>query len=186
MSAHTIHLTVNGQLYEAVVNGSITLLQFLRETLHLTGTKDGCAEGDCGACTVMLNTHAVKSCLVLAAQVEGAEVVTVEGLAGPEGRLHPLQEAFMEVGAVQCGYCTPGMLLATKALLDVNPRPTQPEIRLALSGNLCRCTGYAKIFQAVELASARMAHLAPAQEVPKVASGVVVRPAHEEEERRHE
>ncbi len=167
MSTHVIHLTVNGQYREAAVIGSMTLLQFLRDTLRLTGVKDGCAEGDCGACSVVLNGKATKSCLVLAAQADGAEVMTVEGLAGPDGRLHPLQEAFMEAGAVQCGYCTPGMLLAAKALLDVKPHPTRQEIRVALSGNLCRCTGYAKIFKAVELASIRMADMFSANERPK-------------------
>lgn len=158
MSTHTISITVNERPYQVVVAGNSTLLQLLRDTLGLTGAKDGCAEGDCGACTVILNGRAVKSCLVLAVQAEGASVLTVEGLAGPDGSLHPLQAAFLEAGAVQCGYCTPGMLMAAKALLDANPRPTQQEIRVALSGNLCRCTGYVKVFEAVELAAARMAN----------------------------
>jgi carbon-monoxide dehydrogenase small subunit len=164
MSTHNIHLWVNSQSYTSAVSGNATLLQFLRDTLHLTGVKDGCAEGDCGACTVILNGQALKSCLVLAVQADGANVLTVEGLAGPDGNLHPLQEAFLEAGAVQCGYCTPGMLLATKALLDTNPHPTREEIRVALSGNLCRCTGYAKIITAVELAAARLAERQPEAE----------------------
>jgi carbon-monoxide dehydrogenase small subunit len=119
--------------------------------------KDGCAEGDCGACTVIFNARAAKSCLILAAQADGSEVTTIEGLAGgAEGALHPIQEAFLEVGAVQCGYCAPGMLLTAKAFLDTNPHPTRDEARLAISGNLCRCTGYAKIVEAILLASERM------------------------------
>jgi carbon-monoxide dehydrogenase small subunit len=156
MSSHDISLTVNGQARAATVAGSMTLLQFLRESLRLTGVKDGCAEGDCGACTVILNGRAVKSCLVLAAQADGADVLTIEGLTGPEGALHPIQQAFMEMGAVQCGYCTPGMVMTAKALLDVNPTPTREEIRVAISGNLCRCTGYSKIVSAIELAARRL------------------------------
>ncbi len=167
MSTHTIQLKVNGLSHKVTVGGSTTLLQFLRDTLRLTGVKDGCAEGDCGACTVILNNRAVKSCLILAAQADGADVLTVEGLAGPDGNLHPLQEAFMEAGAVQCGYCTPGMLMAAKVLLDINPHPTLQEIRVALSGNLCRCTGYAKIFKAVEMASTRMVGTTQMENVPE-------------------
>ncbi len=153
MSTHVIHLRVNGQAHEVTVSGSTTLLHVLRDTLGFTGVKDGCAEGDCGACTVLFNGQAIKSCLVLAAQADGADILTVEGLCGPDGGLHPLQAAFLDAGAVQCGYCTPGMLLSAKALLDANPHPTRQEIREALSGNLCRCTGYAKIVKAVELAA---------------------------------
>ncbi len=156
MSTHTLHITVNGKPVVRVVSGSTTLLDLLRDGLGLTGTKNGCAEGDCGACTVILNGQAVKSCLVLAVQADGASIETVEGLSGPDGRLHPLQEAFVEAGAVQCGYCTPGMLMAAKALLEVNPAPTDTDIRMALAGNLCRCTGYSKIVAAVHLAAARM------------------------------
>jgi aerobic carbon-monoxide dehydrogenase small subunit len=156
MSTHTLTLTVNGQPYMATVRGSTTLLEFLRDTLHLTGTKNGCAEGDCGACTVIMNGQAVKSCLVLALQANGATVETVEGLSGLAGGLHPLQEAFVEAGAVQCGYCIPGMLMSAKALLDENPAPTREEIRTALAGNLCRCTGYMKIITAVELAASKL------------------------------
>jgi carbon-monoxide dehydrogenase small subunit len=135
----------------------MTLLRFLRDELRLTGVKDGCAEGDCGACTVILDAKATKSCLVLAAQADGSEVTTIEGLVGDsEGALHPIQEAFLEAGAVQCGYCTPGMLLTAKALLDANPHPTRDEARVAISGNLCRCTGYAKIVEAILLAAVKL------------------------------
>jgi carbon-monoxide dehydrogenase small subunit len=140
----------------AEVSGHTTLLEFLRGPLGLIGTKNGCAEGDCGACTALMNGQPVKSCLVLAVQADGATLETVEGLAGPDGQLHPLQEAFIECGAVQCGFCTPGVLMAAKGLLDRNPAPTRQEIREALAGNLCRCTGYMKIFDAVELAALRL------------------------------
>jgi carbon-monoxide dehydrogenase small subunit len=147
---------VNGQLRTATASGSTTLLELLRDQLGLTGSKDGCSEGDCGACTIVMDGQAVKSCLVLAAQADGSVITTVEGLTGPGGRPHPLQEAFVESGAVQCGYCTPGLLMAAKALLDANPQPMKDEIRAALVGNLCRCTGYAKIVAAVEQAALRM------------------------------
>jgi len=156
MSTHTLSITVNGHPYTAPVSGSTTLLEFLRDTLRLTGTKNGCAEGDCGACAVIMNGQAVKSCLVLAIQANGASIETVEGLHGMAGSLHPVQEAFVEAGAVQCGYCTPGMLMSAKALLDANPAPTREEIRTALAGNLCRCTGYMKIIAAVELAASKL------------------------------
>ena len=156
MSQHTVILVVNGQPASAHVNGHTTLLELLRDDLGLVGTKDGCAEGDCGACTVIMNAQPVKSCLVLAVQANGATIETVEGLAGPDGQLHPLQDAFIECGAVQCGFCTPGVLMAAKSLLDRNPTPTRQEIREALAGNLCRCTGYVKIFTAVELAVSRL------------------------------
>lgn len=156
MSRHTIEIRVNGQRRRAEVSGSTTLLDLLREEFGLTGTKNGCGEGDCGACTVILDGKAVNSCLVLAVQADGGDVLTVEGLAGDDGSPHALQSAFVEAGAVQCGYCTPGMLMAAKALLDANPRPSRDEIKVALSGNLCRCTGYTKIVVAVELAAARM------------------------------
>jgi carbon-monoxide dehydrogenase small subunit len=156
MSQHTVSLMVNGQPASAHVSGHATLLELLRDHLVLVGTKNGCAEGDCGACTVIMNDQPVKSCLVLAVQANGATIETVEGLAGPDGQLHPLQDAFIECGAVQCGFCTPGVLMAAKSLLDRNPAPTRQEIREALAGNLCRCTGYVKIFVAVELAAARL------------------------------
>ena len=156
MSIHSIQLTVNGQPHLVQVSGSATLLEILHDQLHLTGTKDGCGEGDCGACTVIMDGQAVKSCLVLAVQADGCQVTTVEGLAPASDRPHPLQEAFVEAGAVQCGYCTPGMLMAAKALLDANPEPSRDEIRAALAGNLCRCTGYAKIVTAVEQAARQL------------------------------
>lgn len=156
MSRHTIEIRVNGQRRRAEVSGSTTLLDLLREEFGLTGTKNGCGEGDCGACTVILDGKVVNSCLVLAVQADGGDVLTVEGLAGEDGSPHALQSAFVEAGAVQCGYCTPGMLMAAKALLDANPRPSRDEIKVALSGNLCRCTGYTKIIVAVELVAARM------------------------------
>lgn len=161
MSVHTIELRVNGQPRLARVSGSTTLLELLRNELRLTGTKDGCSEGDCGACTVIMDGQAVKSCLVLAVQAEGSEIITVEGLAAPDGSPHPLQQAFVEVGAVQCGYCIPGMLMAAKSLLDENTQPSRNEIRAALSGNLCRCTGYTKIITAVERAAMRMGEEGP-------------------------
>jgi len=146
-----IRVTVNGESYDAEVDGATRLLDLLRETLHLTGTKEGCGEGECGACTVLLDGRPVNSCLVLAPQADGKEIVTVEGLARGE-RLHPVQRAFVEKGAVQCGFCTPGFILSTVALLSANPDPTDEEIRTALEGNLCRCTGYAKIVEAVRYA----------------------------------
>ncbi|HOX19901.1 MAG TPA: (2Fe-2S)-binding protein, partial [Gemmatimonadales bacterium] len=137
---------VNGEAREALYKPHTTLLELLREDLQLTGTKHGCELGECGACTVLVDGVPVLSCLVLAQAVEGQEVATVEGMAdGPT--LHPLQQAFVEMGAAQCGYCTPGVLLAAEVLLEVNAAPTRDEIRLALSGNLCRCTGYVKIYE---------------------------------------
>jgi len=150
-----IKVTVNREVYELEVPVHRTLLDFLRQDLELMGTKSGCETGDCGACTVLMNGKPVNSCLVLAVETDGKEVLTVEGLAhGLE--LHPLQEAFIEQGAVQCGYCTPGMLLSAKALLDEIPRPTEDEIKEALAGNLCRCTGYYNIVNAVMAAAKRM------------------------------
>jgi len=143
-----IQLTVNGQSVDAAVEPNRTLLQFLREDLGLTGTKHGCGLGDCGACTVILDGQAVNSCLVLAIHANGREVLTVEGLA-ENGKLHPIQQAFVDKGSIQCGFCSPGMILSAKALLDTNPNPTEQEIRMAISGNLCRCTGYQKIVEAI-------------------------------------
>jgi aerobic carbon-monoxide dehydrogenase small subunit len=147
-----IQLTINGQPVEAVVEPNRTLLQLLREDLGLTGTKHGCGLGDCGACTVILDGQPVNSCLVLAIQANGGEVLTIEGLA-ENGKLHPIQQAFVDRGAIQCGFCTPGMILSAKALLDANPKPTEQEIRMAISGNLCRCTGYQKIVEAIDEAA---------------------------------
>ncbi|MCK5098045.1 MAG: (2Fe-2S)-binding protein [Desulfobacteraceae bacterium] len=144
-----INLTINDQTYELAVEPNKTLAGLLRYDLGLTGTKKGCDTGDCGACTVILDGMAVNSCLVLAIQTDGSVIETIEGLATDEG-LHPLQEAFVEKGAIQCGYCTPGMIMSAKNLLDKNKNPTELEIRKGISGNLCRCTGYQKIFEAIE------------------------------------
>lgn len=150
-----ITLTVNGEPVEAAVDTNRTLLQFLREDLHLTGAKHGCGLGDCGACTVIMDGKAVNSCLVLAVQADGREILTIEGLER-DGELHPIQKAFVEQGAIQCGFCTPGMILSAKALLEENPLPTEKEIRTAISGNLCRCTGYQKIVEAIDAAAKAM------------------------------
>ena len=148
-------LDVNGESRELLVPVHKTLLEVLREEMQLTGTKHGCELGECGTCTVLVDGKPELSCLVLPIQIQGRAITTVEGMAtGSE--LHPLQQAFAELGAAQCGYCTPGILLASKSLLEDNPRPTRDEIREALAGNLCRCTGYTKILQAVELAAERM------------------------------
>src|SRR5215510_5738282 len=149
-------LTVNGESRDVLAPVHKTLLEVLREDLGLTGTKHGCELGECGTCTVLVDGEPVLSCLALPVELEGAEILTVEGLARASG-LHPLQQAFAELGAAQCGYCTPGILLTAKALLEAEPRPTRDGIRAALAGNLCRCTGYIKILEAVELAAARMA-----------------------------
>jgi len=147
-----ISLVVNGEQVEAAVQSNTTLLQFLREDLGLTGTKHGCGLGDCGACTVIMDGKPVNSCLVLAVQANGRNVLTIEGLA-ENGKLHPIQRAFVDKGAIQCGFCTPGMILSAKALLAENPKPTEQEIRTAISGNLCRCTGYQKIVEAIQEAA---------------------------------
>lgn len=148
MKKMTISLIVNGQEYDLVIPVNRTLTQVLRENLRLTGTKQGCAVGDCGSCTVLLNGLPVNSCLVLAVEADGQEITTIEGLAQDE-QLHPIQQAFVEHGGIQCGFCTPGMILSSKALLDKNPTPTEREIREAISGNLCRCTGYQKIVESI-------------------------------------
>ncbi|HEV2879692.1 MAG TPA: (2Fe-2S)-binding protein [Pyrinomonadaceae bacterium] len=150
-----IEFTLNGEAVEVAFAPHKTLLEVLREDLNLMGTKHGCELGECGTCAVLVNGRSVLSCLVLGLDAEGRSVETVEGMATPAG-LHPLQETFADTGAAQCGYCTPGFLLVAKELLAVNPRPTRAEIKEALSGNLCRCTGYIKIYEAVELAAARM------------------------------
>lgn len=149
---YPISLKVNCNRYELRVKTETTLLKVLREELDLTGTKDGCHEGECGACTVIMNGKPVNACLVLAIEANGSEILTVEGLSEGE-ELHPLQRAFVDSGAIQCGFCTPGMLLSAKALLDHNLRPTETEIRQALRGNLCRCTGYKKIVEAIQQAA---------------------------------
>jgi len=147
-----IDFKLNGRDYSLEVRDDMRLLDFLREELKLTGTKEGCGEGECGACTVIIDGKAVNSCLVLAPEIDGKEVITVEGLER-DGRLHPLQESFIEKGAIQCGFCTPGMLMSAKALLDRNPDPSDEEIMEAIEGNLCRCTGYYKIVQAIRAAA---------------------------------
>lgn len=155
MQQITIHVTVNDEAYTRTVPVNMTLLQFLREELHLTGTKEGCDEGECGACTVLVDDEAVHSCLTLAAQLEGRRVETIEGLE-KSGELDILQRAFVEEIAVQCGFCTPGMIMSAKALLLKNPHPTPEEIRTALSGNICRCSGYVQIVNAVSRAAREM------------------------------
>ena len=155
-------LTVNGKIYEVAVEPHRTLVEVLREEIGLTGTKVGCGEGDCGACTVLLDSKAVNSCLVLALQANGREVTTIEGLADGD-TLHPIQGAFIKHGAIQCGFCSPGMILSSKALLDKTPAPTEEEIRTGLAGNLCRCTGYQKIVEAVRDAAAQPATVPPSQ-----------------------
>lgn len=145
---HKIRITVNEELYEIWVESKKTLLDLLREDMDLTGTKKGCDLGSCGACTVLLDGKPVYACLVLAVEADGKEILTIEGLA-KDAILHPLQEAFIKHGAVQCGYCSPGMILTAKALLDENPRPTELEVKKAIAGNLCRCGAYKKIVEAI-------------------------------------
>jgi len=151
-----IKLFVNGDVYEVYTEPNRTLLDVLREDLELTGTKRGCDTGECGACTVLLNGKPVNSCLVLAIEADGQEVVTIEGISRPNLPLHPVQEAFIEKWAIQCGFCTPGMIVSAKALLDRNPDPSEEEIKQVLAGNLCRCTGYVKIVEAVRAAAEKM------------------------------
>ncbi|HUY03537.1 MAG TPA: (2Fe-2S)-binding protein [Rhodocyclaceae bacterium] len=153
MARHHIKATVNGDAVEFLCETGQTLLEALRDELHLTGTKEGCGTGDCGACSVMLDGRLVCSCLVLGVEAEGRSIETIEGMAVGE-KLHPLQQKFLEHAALQCGICTPGILIAARALLERNPDPTESEVRLGLAGNLCRCTGYHKIVEAV-LAAAR-------------------------------
>ena len=148
MEKRIIQLIVNGEEYEVLGTPNQTLLEVLRDDLYLTGTKEGCGEGACGTCTVLLDGKPVRSCLTLAVEAQGREITTIEGLASM-GELHSVQKAFVEYGAIQCGFCAPGMILTTKALLDENPIPTEQEARQAISGNVCRCTGYAKIVEAI-------------------------------------
>lgn len=150
-----IRLTVNGKDYEVQVKPSATLLDVIREDLGLTGTKEGCGVGECGACTVIMEDKAINACIVLAVEANNKNIITIEGLAGDE-KLHPIQEAFMEVGGLQCGFCTPGMILSAKVLLDKNKTPSDQEIRKGLEGNFCRCTGYTKIVESVKAAAQKM------------------------------
>ncbi len=151
-----VRFKVNGDEYEVAVYPWRTLNEVLREDLGLTGTKLGCGTGDCGACTVIMDGRSINSCLTLAVEADGKEILTIEGLAEGGEKLHPIQEAFIEAGAIQCGYCTPGMVMSAKYLLDRNPEPSEWEIRKALDGNLCRCTGYYKIVEAIKMASEKM------------------------------
>ena len=148
MKKQLLTMTVNGNEIDVAVTPNTTLLEVLRDDLGYTGVKEGCSEGVCGACTVLMNGAPIRSCLTLALEAEGASVTTIEGLAS-RGQLHPVQQAFVDQGAVQCGFCTPGMILSSKALLDRSPHPTDEEIKTALAGNFCRCTGYKKILDAV-------------------------------------
>jgi len=152
MAKHTITLIINGQTEELLVPSNMTLLHVLRDQLGLTGTKNGCEAGECGACTILVDGEPVNSCLVLAVELDGREITTIEGLSS-NGKLTPLQQAFADLNAVQCGYCTPGMLMAATALLRRNPKPTQEDIQKGLVGNLCRCTGYQRIIDAIMEAS---------------------------------
>lgn len=155
MSKIMIELTINGMKRKVETTTRTRLLDLIRDDLHLTGTKEGCGKGECGACTVIMNGELVASCLILAPQADGAVITTIEGV-GDDTCLDPVQEAFIETGAVQCGFCTPGMILAAKKLLEENPHPDEEEIKRGISGNLCRCTGYQKIFDAIKLAANRL------------------------------
>ena len=153
MDKRNLSFTLNGEPVQVDIEPHLMLLQVLRDRLELTGTKEGCGMGECGACTVLLDGKTVNSCIFPALEVEGKSVTTIEGLADAKGGLHPIQKAFIELGAVQCGFCTPGMVLSAKALLDETPKPTEEEIRNGIAGNLCRCTGYLQIVQAIKAAS---------------------------------
>jgi len=149
-----VNIKINGIEYKRNINSMMRLIDFIRDEIKLKGTKEGCGEGECGACTVILDGKIVNSCLLLAATLDGCEIITIEGISN--NGIHPIQEAFMEVGAVQCGYCTPGMILSAKAILDKNIDATEEEIRESISGNLCRCTGYDKIVQGIILAQSKL------------------------------
>jgi carbon-monoxide dehydrogenase small subunit len=148
-----LNFMLNGEPIQVEIEPHLTLLQLLREELELTGTKEGCGMGECGACTVLLDGKTINSCIFPAVEAEGKSITTIEGIADGKGGLHPIQKAFIELGAIQCGFCTPGMVLSAKALLDEIPKPTENEIRNGIAGNLCRCTGYLQIVQAVKAAS---------------------------------
>ena len=160
----SVTATINGRAAEFLCEPRQTLLEVLRDVLDLTGAKEGCSNGNCGACTVLMNGKAVNSCLVLAVEAQGAEITTIEGLGSADG-LDPIQEAFLEDAALQCGFCTPGIIMSTKALLDANPEPTEKDIRYYLAGNLCRCTGYDKVVRAVQRAAAARGKTATCEEV---------------------
>jgi aerobic carbon-monoxide dehydrogenase small subunit len=162
MSTHHISVTINGTVYEGDVEARMLLVHWIRDSLHLTGTHIGCDTTSCGACTILVDGKATKSCMMFAVQANGRQLMTVEGLE-QKGQLHPLQEGFHEEHALQCGYCTPGMMMTSYALLQSNPDPTEHEIRVGISGNLCRCTGYVNIVKAVQYAAKKMA---AAEEVP--------------------
>lgn len=164
MSQHTVNVTVNGEAVSEEVEARMLLVHFIREVLDLTGTHIGCDTSNCGACTILLNGRAVKSCTIFAAQVDGGMIETIEALA-VDGKLHPLQEGFWEKHGLQCGFCTPGMIMSAKHLLDKNPHPTEEEIRWGISGNLCRCTGYNKIVEAIQYAAEKIAQGDSAEEV---------------------
>lgn len=153
MEMKEIKFTLNGKPCEIAVKPWQTLLEMLREGLHLTGTKEGCGEGECGSCTVIMGSKTVNSCLVPAVEADGQEILTIEGLAGGE-KLHPIQEAFVSEAGMQCGFCTPGMIMSAKALLDNNPSPSEEDIREGIAGNFCRCTGYTKIIESIHAAAA--------------------------------
>jgi carbon-monoxide dehydrogenase small subunit len=155
MTNQTISFSLNGEIVEIAVSPSEMLLDILREKMHLTGTKRGCGKGECGACTIIFNGKAMNACLIPAMRAKGADIQTIEGVESAHG-LHPLQQSFIETGAVQCGFCTPGMIMSAKALLDKNKSPSKDQIREAVSGNICRCTGYVKIEEAVEDAAVRL------------------------------
>ena len=177
MKKHSISLTINGEPRELVVEPCRSLLDALRHEAALPGTKKGCDVGDCGACTVLLDGRPVNACLVLAVELEGADVQTIEGLQPAPDRVHPLQEQFMQCGAAQCGFCTPGILMMGKALLDEHPHPSADEIRFGLAGNICRCTGYTKIIEAIERTAAEGA--APGRACTHAGSGCPGRTADE-------
>ena len=162
MTQRMITTTVNGEVYTRVINVNMTLVEFLRDELNLNGTKEGCDEGECGACTIIFDGHPYNSCLVLAVEADGHEITTIEGMAQSD-KLHPIQEAFLEVGAVQCGYCTPGMVLSAKVVLDEFPNPTEEQIRTGIEGNICRCTGYNRIVSAIQLAAAKINSVSAAE-----------------------
>ena len=166
MAEHHIHCVVNGGKRRGIVESRTTLADFLRESLGLTGTHLACEHGVCGACTVLVDGRAIRSCLMLAVQADGHEVTTVEGMAEPDGTLSAVQQAFMDAHGLQCGFCTPGFVVSVTAFLDANPDPTEAEIREGISGNLCRCTGYQGIVEAVTLAAARMRDGASAEVAP--------------------